>query len=894
MSNKERLSQLYKELVVAYANVAKKVANNTARCPNIKFEHEMESKKALKSLFYEFLQGPTEQKFQSLWNRNYIWAATMGGNATNLINKHGLNAITEVLKEVDAATEYNPDWEHQLGASGALSEFWGKLKDKPIRNECANHALVFLGLENPRSYPDFLDEFKQFEVFYQANVGQDKVTAYPIEVELDQLFNFVDKATDTDLVENPDIDDEDVKTLYAIKKQIDDVLRPPGAAPVYWVEKRDLKRHPYLESGEYALGKALLSSQTSVPDPQGHVKDIYRAMREVKPGDVVLHLTTDSEAFSGVSIVASAVDDSFVWPEEDKKPGGPGYLVWLKDYTHLDSPINKREFLEDSHVFEQLSQISEQYKKRKYREDYPGGLFYDTKVPKIGEGGYLTRAPPEVVEILNNIYKQKTGQDLPHKPPHPPRKSWIFQARPDRYKLIEHLRPQEQVTWAANKMRDQMEVGDTVYYWQSGSDPAIDPGIYGVGKLESRPERGLAEPEFGDWGVMTRVERCFGDHYISKQAFLENPILRESTIMRGPEGTNFRLTRAQASEIEKLIPPPMAPTNVIFFGPPGTGKTYKAINRALEIVYDDPEHCKNPEKTRDQLIAEFNQLQAKGQVEFITFHQSYSYEEFIEGIRPVLETDNEASNLSYKLKKGVFWNIAEAARSPQGCNKNFVLIIDEINRGNIPKVFGELITLIEEDKREGGENAVAVRLPYSDDMFTVPANLHIIGTMNSADRSIALMDLALRRRFTFIPFMPEYEETGLNDEYIDDLNLGALLQKLNLKIQVLVDKDHQIGHSYFIDVKKATNKTQKLYDVWYNEIVPLLEEYFYNDYERLGYLLDPYDKEHQIGFVENADLTEIKPLLDKIGLDDSDFPAGTIYKYKSPEELVAALKSYAK
>ncbi len=121
-----------------------------------------------------------------------------------------------------------------------------------------------------------------------------------------------------------------------------------------------------------------------------------------------------------------------------------------------------------------------------------------------------------------------------------------------------------------------------------------------------------------------------------------------------------------------------------------------------------------------------------------------------------------------------------------------------------------------------------------------------------------------------------------------------MLQRLNLKIQVLIDKDHEIGHSYLIDVKKATNKKQKLYEVWYDEIVPLLEEYFYNDYERLGYLLDPYNREHQTGFVENADPADIKQLLDKIGLDASDFPTGAIHKYKSSEELISALTAYAK
>lgn len=302
-------------------------------------------------------------------------------------------------------------------------------------------------------------------------------------------------------------------------------------------------------------------------------------------------------------------------------------------------------------------------------------------------------------------------------------------------------------------------------------------------------------------------------------------------------------------------------------------------------------YCSDPEK-RPQFVVEFNQKQQEGQIEFITFHPSYSYEEFVEGIRPALEDGDNTGNLGYELKKGVFWNIVEKARAPEGRNKNFVLIIDEINRGNIPKIFGELITLIEEDKREGGKNPIQAKLPYSGKPFIVPMNLHIIGTMNSADRSIALMDLALRRRFTFEPFMPEYDKTGLDSEKIDDLNLGALLGRINLRIQALVDKDHQIGHSFFVKVKEAKDKKQKLYNVWYDEIIPLLEEYFYNDFERLSYVLDPYKQTANTGFVEPTD-PEIKRFLAKIDVDESEFPAGMIHRYESAQELVEALTSYA-
>lgn len=226
-----------------------------------------------------------------------------------------------------------------------------------------------------------------------------------------------------------------------------------------------------------------------------------------------------------------------------------------------------------------------------------------------------------------------------------------------------------------------------------------------------------------------------------------------------------------------------------------------------------------------------------GQVKFITFHQSYSYEEFIEGIRPSLGSEK---NISYYLEDGVFKSLSNKAKNDT--ESNYVIIIDEINRGNISKIFGELITLIEPTKRiysTPKEHPQEVTLPYSKKLFGVPNNLYIIGTMNTADRSITNIDTALRRRFVFEEFPPIHNHSSIRsvERNGKQINLQNLLKTINTRIEYLLDKDHQIGHSYFMNI----NTWDALCGIFRNNIIPLLQEYFYNDWEKIRLVLGDND-----------------------------------------------------
>ncbi len=331
-------------------------------------------------------------------------------------------------------------------------------------------------------------------------------------------------------------------------------------------------------------------------------------------------------------------------------------------------------------------------------------------------------------------------------------------------------------------------------------------------------------------------------------------------------------------------------SSIILYGPPGTGKTHTMQQDYVSKFTED-----------NRFVT--------------TFHQSFSYEEFVEGLKPVLDDSGEgAGDIKYKINPGVFRKACERAAQLAGyatlfdcvndtkdnrkasfdkaiTDKKLVLLcIDEINRGNIASILGDLISLIEDSKRLGAEKEMMVTLPYSQDKFGVPANLLIVGTMNTADRSIQLLDSALRRRFQFQEFLPDYSVFVGTDPNIQPVMDDAkkILQRINARVRCLLNKDNQIGHSFLMFAKSRKD----IFDAITARVIPLLEEYFYNDTTKVRFVLNenektkyPFYQEDKVAkqafdsFISEGDLET----------EDKDF-FELNYKVKSEADCVNYLK----
>lgn len=706
----------------------------------------------------------------------------------------------------------------------------------------------------------------------------------------------------------------------ANKEQYEEFLKL-AKQPYIWIEKSEVKGRDDRKIGERALGKMLWS-----PQKNNSGADIYKYMRQIKENDIILHLI-DNTNFSGISLAKSKYFEGE--GIEGTRWEGPAYLIELQNYQELTPSIPRDEILneDNKNLLLNIKQDNEVF----FQEDLG-----------LRQGAYITPCPIKLASLINHIYFKKTGQNMPH----------------------------------------------------------FDPSILSETKGDS-----------------------MSDNYDSVH--------------------NLSL-------------------NTILFGPPGTGKTYNTLNYALSILKNRSIE-QIGEEPRNILKQKYDDYLKNGQIQFITFHQSYSYEDFIEGIKPkVISEEDEVSSdddinnqIEYEITQGTFKKLAELAsfsttedenkysipdeildkarfykmslgntllpednviydyclnnnvisigyggdydfsssddqnkvakeftehlkgkrepssyeifaihcfrnmmhkddivfiskgntkvraiaritgeyyyddKSPIRYNhfrdvewlvkdvkipasslyernfsqqtiyvfyqnlvkrdffrpdlntigkKKFVLIIDEINRGNIANIFGELITLIEDDKRSGKQNEITTTLPYSKEVFSVPENLYIIGTMNTADRSVESLDTALRRRFSFIPMYPKPDLLDDEEHKCENIDLKKMLETINQRIEKLKDLDYGIGHSYFMNIENKTNPLEELKHIFQNKVIPLLQEYFYNDWEKIGLILGSE-------FVsENANNTKFASNFKPNDDDDYDgVSTKKIYIFTSPD-----------
>lgn len=585
---------------------------------------------------------------------------------------------------------------------------------------------------------------------------------------------------------------------------------------------------------------------------------------------------------------------------------------------------------------------------------------------------------------------------------------WLFQAHPSAFRLRDALRVGALSTFELKAHKNKVKKGDKAIIWQTGKAA----GCYALATIVGGPsEMAVPNPELPFYKkppafgrrVPLQIEYNLWDRPVTPAMLPDTPAFED--FHGGLPGINYTATEAQYRELEGLVrqldlanEPAVDyeavsgsehPLNLILYGPPGTGKTYLTVNYALSIIEGRPLDELALENRRE-LRRRFNEYVQTGRVAFITFHQSFSYEDFVEGIKPY--TFNE--EVHYRVENGIFkimcrdahrsvlesvyrhfpageptlefnqvysafldylkeeevdsfegeqksrillhrilpfgdlsvrqpksfavqavkkknlqlmyqrfetaeqiestggdlrpiigdvdpslyWSVflelkkfemnyiinqddndgsngeapslkVDEFGSPFGlpfelplvpdhilaqCNK-YVLIIDEINRGNIPSIFGELITLLEEDKRDGRSEATSVILPYSKELFAVPPNLYLIGTMNTTDRSTEALDIALRRRFAFraVPARPDLIPRLADGPLAAGVDMQRLLEAINRRLELLIGEDYQIGHAYLLGV----HDLDSLRAAFDKHIIPLLKEYFFNDYGKIGLVL---------------------------------------------------------
>lgn len=689
----------------------------------------------------------------------------------------------------------------------------------------------------------------------------------PIDLESYRLHDLVGVEQEA-LTRSLIPDDEAIANLEDEFGSVEAMLRTVRDPPSVFVEVTSLDDKPYKQpDGEYPLGTAVYS-----PSEAADGSRRYETLRKPKIGDLVLHIRKDSRELTGISTVASTLDETFEGPPDDSwghDQPDEGYYRALGEYTPFESPPDiDDDLLDNENYRERLRDIYETNDK----------LFFNTNF-ELAQGAYFTEIPLAFLYLCIAEY--------------PP----LVELAADRYWSIPQPDPVDGYTSVTEAVVDvctklPFDRRDRNWFVEVFTTAVIEEFTEALTGLEPGTE--VTEQEAG---YLSLIKKAYEEEQSAFEAAAEklgigrtNQVPPAVTLffvlfhqLQSRVGIDPNMTQVKAKtiineeyEVEVPIPEievedesePLADREkpdrgddiarqldavgqMVFYGPPGTGKTYTAEQFARWWLNDQD----GIEPT-------------KAQLETVTFHPSFTYEDFIEG----LSVDTEGDNVTYEEQPGVFLDFASKARhvyDASGEDENaprYVMIIDEINRGNLAQIFGEMITALEKDKRYGEENEVSISLAHSGEKFSIPPNLYLIGTMNTADRSIALVDAALRRRFRFLSFPPNLEEVrdhhGFdNSDQIESAatsasNSNHLIAQSLVAVRVLnnrireqgdLGRGKQIGHSFFYGL----DNERDVVDMWRFEILPLLEEYLFGQYERIreslfsGHGDQLFDWEHQ-------------------------------------------------
>lgn len=618
--------------------------------------------------------------------------------------------------------------------------------------------------------------------------------------------------------------------------------------PNVWIEKtkqsnRNGKPYPY---------PGFLTS----PQAGSDGRNTYSLMKEVKPGDLVVHLI-DNEILSGVSVVKGTLT-----------PAGTDQFIELSDFTPLEKPLNRKEFLENKLYENRLLAILET----------DSTIFYNRKL-ELNQGSYLTHGHPELIRIYNKIYKQKTGMFLPklnmfgdvltmivsnHEfdlsavklnriysgPPGTGKTHTVIE---DALKVVLTEEERKKVDWnnraeVIKHFEDFQIKGfiEMITFHQSysyeefieGIRPTIDQQtknvIYsvedGVFKNFVNKSRRNQRVEGSSATQIIAIDKkrvfkvSLGDTTLEEEAEIYEECIRNGRIALGyGEGLDFKGCKDRQA-VKALLKTKTHDIKDTDYNITSVHYIKNVLRKGDCVIVSDGNHFFRAIgiiKSDDYIFDDKVSFAQQREIEWISI--------FKDSLPADLILDGQFSQATiYRIDEDKLKMTAlnELVSSNQQ-NRNSVFIIDEINRGNVSKIFGELLTLLEEDKRENGRNKTTLTLPYSKHSFVLPNNLYVFGTMNTTDRSIAVMDLALRRRFEFLEIMPS--SMVLEDQF--GINLKAVFNRINEKISLLIGRDYQIGHSYFMNenVRSITN----FKNTWYKGVIPLLLEYFHDEPKKL-------------------------------------------------------------